>query len=388
MNDIDPAALEHSRRLVRLIEDEAHTRGGRLPFDRFMELALYAPGLGYYVAGTRKFGPGGDFVTAPEISPLFGQCIAAQFAEVAERLGTAAEMLELGAGSGRLAVDVLGQLARSGTLPRRYLILEPSAELAERQQALIGDALPDLHERVQWIDTLPAGFSGMIVANEVLDAMPVHRFSIGDAGEPLEVYVNAGENGLAEIVDRPESVGLDAAVRALHAQGLALAPGYTSEINLRLGPWLAALADGIERGLVLLIDYGYPARDYYTESRSAGTLVCHHHHQLSEDPYRDVGLQDITAHVDFSAVARHAKAAGLDLTGYTTQAHFLIGCGFDQWLQASLTTDPIGPLAGAKQLILPGAMGERFQVIGLAKALDAPSGGWRGFSLRDLSSRL
>lgn len=384
----DAVAFEHSERLLGLIREEASARGGRLPFDRFMELALYAPGLGYYVAGTRKFGFQGDFVTAPELSPLFGRCVAEQCREVLEML-EGGDILELGAGSGALAAELLSALAGAAALPRRYLILEISPELRERQRRLLADLVPDLLPRVRWLDRLPMQFRGCILANEVLDAMPVHRFRIGADGMPLELFVQPMREGLEEVAAEPVSSGLSEAVQTLYDQGMVMASGYESEINLRLAPWIHALAGATERGLVLLIDYGYPRTQYYRSDRGSGTLMCHYRHRAQADPYERLGLQDITAHVDFTAVANAGSLAGLRLAGYTTQAHFLLGCGLDRLLvQATAAPDApdaVDLVLGAKQLVLPSAMGERFQVMGLDKGLDVA---WTGFSFRDLRDRL
>lgn len=381
----EPAALQAARRLDERLRAEAAARGGRLPFDRFMELALYAPGLGYYTGGAHKLGRGGDFVTAPELTPLFGRTLAGQCREVLERLG-GGDVLELGAGSGALAVDLLGELAANGPLPGRYLILELSAELRARQQARIAESLPLLAARVEWLDRLPERFTGLVLANEVLDAMPVHRFRIGPGGEPLEMYVRPAAEGWAELADTPESPGLTAAIRALQAAGLAREPGYESEINLRLAPWARVLAESVERGLVLLVDYGYPAAEYYRPDRRSGTLMCYSGHRAHSDPYALPGLQDITAHVDFTALARAGAEAGLALAGYTTQAHFLLGCGIDRLLaQAAAGPSALDDLTAARQLLLPTAMGERFRVLGLQKGVSGP---WCGFSVRDLRERL
>jgi SAM-dependent MidA family methyltransferase len=375
----------HSRRLSALIREEADERGGLLPFDRFMELALYAPGFGYYVSGARKIGAGGDFVTAPEISPLFGACIAAQCGEVLDLL-EGGDVLEIGAGSGALAVQVLTTLERSAALPGRYLILELSPDLKERQRCLIAERLPHLLGRVHWLERLPEFFRGVVLANEVLDAMPVHRFRVAADGAPLEVFVTPAGDGWREVCCEPESPGLAPAVRALQAQGLAVEPGFGSEINLRLGPWLAALAASVERGLTILIDYGYPRREYYHADRGGGTLLCHHRHRAHDDPYRHLGLQDITAHVDFTAVSEQGREAGFGVAGYTTQAHFLLGCGLDRMLaEAAAGEDTLRLLAGARQLVLPQGMGERFRVLGLARGVSSQ---WRGFSVRDLRDGL
>lgn len=383
-SDWDPEALALSRRLEGRIRAEIAGAGGRLPFDRFMELALYAPGLGYYVAGCAKLGPDGDFVTAPEVSPLFGSCVAAQCAEALGRLG-GGDILELGPGRGTLAVQVLERLAALKALPQHYLLLEPSPDLQERQGHAIAQGVPALAGRCRWLERLPEGFRGVVLANEVLDAMPVHRFRVGAEGTVEECFVQQGAAGLEETWGPAVSPGLEDAVATLQSLGLAVAPGYRSEINLRLGPWLSALGASLARGLVLLIDYGDPGAAYYQRDRTMGTLMCHQRHRAHSDPYRDVGLQDITADVDFSAAARAGLAAGLTLAGFTTQAHFLIGCGIERLMLGAEGTPEPDRVLGAKQLLLPAAMGERFKVLGLSRDLEGP---WGGFSARDLTDRL
>jgi SAM-dependent MidA family methyltransferase len=373
---------EISARLAEHIRAEIAAAGGLLPFDRFMDLALYAPGLGYYVAGAVKLGRDGDFVTAPEISPLFGRCLATQCAEVLDRIG-GGDLLELGAGTGTLAVEVLRALEQADALPERYLILEPSPDLQERQQTLIQERIPHLEGRCAWLTRLPSKLRGVVLANEVLDAMPVHRFRIRNDGGIDEICVAERAGALVEVAAPVRSPGLVDAVAALHAEGFAHDPGYTSEINLRLPLWLKALGLALDRGLILLVDYGYPRPAYYQPDRTMGTLMCHLRHQAHGDPYTHIGLQDITAHVDFTAVAEAGVAAGLDLAGFTTQANFLIGCGIDRLLSES--NEPFELTLGAKQLLLPTAMGERFKVLGLTTGVDEPL---RGFSIRDLSDRL
>lgn len=367
-----------SAALGDLIRQEIATAGGLLPFDRFMELALYAPGLGYYAAGAVKFGEAGDFVTAPEISPLFGRCLARQCAEVLDTLG-GGDILELGAGTGALAIEILTTLERLGALPERYYILEPSPDLQERQRRRIARDLPRHAERCEWLNGLPTDARGVIIANEVLDAMPVSLFRIGDDGEAEEGFVDEHGGVLREVFAPIRSAGLAAAVADLRDHGLPLHPGYRSEVNLRLAPWMQAMGQALTVGLVLLVDYGLPRHAYYQQDRRTGTLMCHCRHQAHSDPFHDIGLQDITAHVDFSAVADAAVAAGFTLEGFTTQAHFLIGCGIDQCLAEA--EDPLALAPGAKQLLLPTAMGERFKVLALGKGLE---GTWSGFSVRDM----
>jgi SAM-dependent MidA family methyltransferase len=386
-----PEARLHHQRLLQRIQQQAEAAGGALSFDVFMELALYAPGLGYYVAGRPKLGASGDFITAPELSPLFARCLAAQCAEVLERLG-GGDLLEFGAGRGILAAELLSELERLEQLPQRYLILEPSPDLQAIQRERLQQHRPELSRRVRWLSAWPQRFQGVALANEVLDAMPVHAFCVDDAGAPQEVFItpSAEPPGLSEWVGAPRSPGLAPAVRALQAQGLALTPGYRSEINLRLPGWMQALGQALERGLALLIDYGYPRTEYYHPQRTTGTLMAHSQHQAHNAIFDRLGLQDLSAQVDFSAVAEAGVAAGFTLAGYSTQAHFLIGCGLDQQLAGLLeaTADPHQQLqlsAGARQLVLPAAMGERFQVIALARNLP---GDWRGFGVRDLRERL
>lgn len=373
-----------SERLRGLIRAEIVAAGGRLPFDRFMDLALYAPGLGYYVAGAAKLGAAGDFVTAPEVSPLFGACLAVQVAEVLERLG-GGDILELGPGTGSMAVQVLSGLNRLDALPGRYRLLEPSPDLRERQQDALTRSHPGLVGRCEWLDRLPVGFRGVILANEVLDAMPVQRFRVGEGGAVEECFVCERAGGLEDAWGPIRSPGLGETVAGLQAAGLAGSPGYSSEVNLRLGPWLAALGETMTAGLALLIDYGYPRSAYYQPDRSMGTLMCHVRHRAHPDPYLHIGLQDITAHVDFSAAARAGLDAGFALAGFSTQGHFLIGCGIERLMLGENGAPDLDLALGAKQLLLPAAMGERFKVLGLTRGVAGP---WCGFSVRDLSDRL
>jgi SAM-dependent MidA family methyltransferase len=379
---LDAAAQAHAAAMAARLRAEIAAAGGALPFDRFMELALYAPGLGYYVAGSRKFGAEGDFVTAPEISPLFGRALARQCAQVLAETG--GDILEFGAGSGTMAADLLLQLEADGSLPDRYLILELSPELQARQHDTLASRIPQLLPRVRWLQTLPSDFCGVMLGNEVLDAMPVQRFRLTSAGVE-EAFVVCKDDGFGWRWQTAETPGLRAAVEAVRD---ALPTAYVSEINLRVTPWLQALASALRRGALLLIDYGYTAAEYYHPERDGGTLICHFRHQAHDDPLWLPGMQDITANVDFTAVAHAGTAAGLALAGYTTQANFLIGCGLDELLAASDPADVAAHLdlvQGVKQLTLPSAMGERFKVIGFSRGLDLAL---RGFRVRDLRDRL
>jgi SAM-dependent MidA family methyltransferase len=382
---LGPEALAHSRQLEQAIREEIKAAGGAIPFARFMELALYAPGLGYYSAGALKFGAGGDFVTAPELSSVFGRCLARQCRQVLDRTG--GDILEFGAGSGALAADILKELERLGTLPERYWILEVSPDLRQRQQQTLQERAPGLRSRVQWLDRLPEQFHGVVLANEVLDAMPVHRFRIEQDGiHELQV---AWGNDHFQWASAVATGRLRQRVEQLQDElGEPFAEGYTSEISLAHGPWINAVAQTLESGAVLLVDYGYPASEYYHPQRSAGTLMCHYRHRAHPDPFRWVGLQDITAYVDFTAVAEAAAACDLSVAGFTTQAHFLMGSGLGEIMAESDPADTQGHLELARQvklLTLPGEMGERFKVLALTRGLTAPL---MGFAVQDQRARL
>lgn len=374
-------ALERSAALEALIVEEIVRAGGAIGFNRFMELALYAPGLGYYSGGATKLGPAGDFVTAPELSPLFGRCVARQVREVLAALGGGA-VLELGGGTGALAEAALAEAAGWSEYgsddPLEWYMLEPSAELRDRQRARLGT-------RVQWQDALPRGFRGVILANEVADALPVERFTI-HGGTPRRLGVARGTAGFAWTLLPPDEA-LTAVVGALEAaRGAPFAEGYTSEFSPWLQPWLRSLADSLEAGLVLVLDYGLPRRELYAPDRVAGTLRCHYRHRAHDDPFLWPGLQDLTAWVDFTALAEAGVGAGLTLEGFTTQAAFLAGTGMDALLAAA-PRDAAGLqlVQQAKRLLLPGEMGESFRVLGLGRGLEPALS---GFGRLDLANRL
>lgn len=375
----DADALAYSAALTRHIADEIDRAGGWIGFDRFMELALYAPGMGYYSGGARKFGAAGDFVTAPELSPAFAQTLAAQVAQFMT-LGLS-ELIEVGAGSGRLAADLLLELERRGSLPAHYRILDLSGELRERQREMIGECTPQLLARVSWIDRLPERFDGLVIANELLDALPVHLVAWRDdahCSAICERGVAVSDGGFAW-EDRPASGRLLERARQL-ADEQAIPPGYLSEICLAAPAWVGAWAGIIGRGALLLIDYGFPQREYYHPQRNAGTLMCHYRHYAHGEPFYLPGLQDITAHVDFTAIVEAGCTAGFDLLGYTTQATFLFNCGLTDVLARTPASDPARylPLANAAQkLISPAEMGELFKVIALGKGIAEPLLGFR-----------
>ena len=379
----------HSAELVARVREAIRQAGGWIDFAQFMQLALYAPGLGYYSAGARKFGAAGDFITAPEVAPVFSRCLAVQCAEVLQHLADPeACILELGAGSGVMAAELLAELERQGALPRQYLILDLSADLRERQHATIAAAVPHLLDRVRWLDRLPDElFAGLIIANEVLDALTVQRFAIrhGEVNA-LGVSDEFGQLVLAEVRGGERLV---AAVRQIERDtGTPLPDGYESEVCLGLDQWLAAIAACLARGVVLFVDYGLPRREYYSAERTRGTLLCHFRHRFHEDALTRVGLQDITAWVDFTAVAEAAAPAGLDVAGYTTQAHFLIGAGLGEFVANVEGLDLVQRFNLSRQamvLTLPGEMGERFKAIALTRDYDTPL---RGFATRDLRHAL
>ena len=387
----DPDALAHSERLRAVLQAQIIAAGGALPFSRFMELCLYAPGLGYYSAGATKFGAAGDFVTAPELGPLFAACVADSVAPVLRELGPAADFVELGGGSGAFAEVALNKLLAVAALPARYAILEPSADLRERQRERLRERLdPRLFARVQWLDAPPQdAWNGVLFANEVIDALPTPRFTLRD-GEVFEEHVALDGDGRFVRVDRPADALLAAAVRHVERQREApFADGYRSELLPQLPYWLQAVIGRLQRGALLFVDYGYPRREYYQPQRSDGTLRAFRRHRLVDDVFAYPGLQDLTASVDFTALAEAGTHAGFDFTGYCTQASFLIGNGLERNLAAA-EAGAHGEAARyalrqeAKRLTLPGEMGERFQAMGFAR--EAEFG--HAFLAGDLSWRL
>ncbi len=380
-----PAALALSAQLSALIADAIKTTGGHISFARYMELALYAPGLGYYSAGSRKLGSDGDFVTAPELSPLFARTLARQLAQLHD--AGLRHVLEIGAGSGALAADVLLEMDALGVLPDTYGILEVSADLRQRQQAQITQRTqhaPALRQRVHWMDTLPEAFDGVILGNEVLDATPAH-WVVSDGSGIREIAVQSSATGVG--FQRLAVPSGGAVLEA--AQQLQLPrDGYETDINLSARRLVRSLAQTLKRGVMLFIDYGFPAHEFYHPQRNCGTLMCHYRHHAHADPFTLVGLQDITTHVDFSAIAQAAQEGGAQLLGYTSQAMFLINCGLIDVLSATPASDAraYAPLAAQVQkLTSPAEMGELFKVIALGSNFAAPL---RGFARGDKSHML
>lgn len=377
-----------SERLIECVRTEIDAAGGMLSFARFMNLALYTPGLGYYCAGSRKFGAEGDFVTAPEVSDLFSRCVARQCAEILTEV-RGGSILEFGAGSGVMAAEVLKELESLRQLPETYLIMELSAELRARQRETLELRVPHLLARVRWLDILPSSMRGVVLANELVDAMPVHRFTATDQGF-AEAYVRRDGDAFAwASVDLKEGEVLEAIKAVRRAlDEVPWPPGYTSEINLAGSGWIRSLGEMLREGAALIIDYGFPRREFYHQDRQRGTLMCHYRHHVHDNPLVLIGLQDITSHVDFTALADAALEVNLAVAGYTTQAHFLLGCGLLQLLECASGDDKLRHLAMAQQvkrLTLPNEMGELFKALVLTKNFDKPL---MGFSLVDHRARL
>jgi SAM-dependent MidA family methyltransferase len=373
-------AAQHSASLTESIRRDITAQGGWISFARYMELALYSPGLGYYAAGAHKFGEAGDFITAPELSPLFGRTVARQVVEIMAQ--STSNILELGAGSGKLAVDMLAELEQFGSLPDSYSIIEVSADLRARQQAHLCEYLPHLQGRVCWLDELPEKFSGAIIANEVLDALPVHLVHWRDSAI-TERGVAANEHGF---VWQERAIGNARLLQA--AQQIRVPDDYVSEICLAARGLMNSLAQRLGQGGVLFIDYGFGAREFYHPQRRSGTLMCHYRHHAHDDPFFLPGLQDITAHVNFTDIAECGIDAGLELAGYTSQAFFLINCGITGLLQDTSPEnlrDYLPLSAQLQKLTSPAEMGELFKVIAFGKNLEDPLS---GFTSGDLSRSL
>ena len=376
-------ALAHCGQLTDRLRGLIEAAGGWISFADFMAETLYAPGLGYYAAGARKFGAAGDFVTAPEMTPLFGQALAQQLAAV--MAASQGRILEVGAGSGRLAADLLAELERLGCLPDSYGILDLSGDLRQRQGQTLAAAVPHLLPRVEWLDRLPPAFSGAVVGNELLDAMPVHLVVWREDGiHERGVAVDAG--GAFTWADRPAAGRVLAAAAEIAGQ-CDLPPGFLGEIGLAAQAWAADWGRILESGSVLLIDYGFPRREFFHAQRSSGTLMCHYRHQAHTDPFWLPGLQDITAHVDFTAIIAAAHGAGLELQGYTSQGQFLLNCGILDHLGRLPPDSPayIRAAGAVNKLLMPHEMGELFKVIAVGRGVVTPL---PGFLRGDQSYRL
>jgi len=364
-----PEALAHSTELAERIAERIAQAGDWIPFSKYMEMALYEPRLGYYAAGARKFGEAGDFVTAPEISNVFAKCMALQARQVIEKTG--GNILELGPGSGVLAADMFEELLAHKVVPERYFLLEVSPDLRERQRKLLAYRFPEHIGRFVWLDSLPEKITGLVIANEVLDVVPcaiVHR----TRDQLLERGVIVTEAGFAWD-DQP--MPDDALKRRAES---AFPPGdysYLSEINLAAEGLVRTVAASIDKGVALFIDYGFPEREFYHPQRFMGTLRCHYRHRFHGDPFFLPGLQDITAHVDFTAMARAAEGVDAEVYGFTTQAYFLISCGLAVMVadgDPGMTLSRLKGTSAVHRLINPSEMGELFKVLGVGRGIDGP----------------
>ena len=381
----DDIAQQYSEELIALIKSEIDKNDGTIPFQRYMELVLYAPGLGYYAAGSAKLGEQGDFVTAPEISSLFSQALANAIMPVVDQDQI---ILEVGAGRGRMAADILIYLSQKNKLPKEYWILELSADLRERQKQTIQDMVPELINRVKWLDELPEHFSGVVLANELLDAMPVQLFQKTE-NDINEVNITWREDKFLFQLKSSFDERLVTRVKEIESGlGSEFNSGYVSEINFAAEDWIKSIAERLQQGVIVLIDYGFPRHEYYHEQRNQGTLMCHYRHRSHPDVFVYPGLQDITAHVDFTAMADAALVANMEVIGYTNQANFLIGAGLMQLAGLNEDADVQEQMEIAtqiKKLTLPHEMGELFKVIGFSKNCDVilPA-----FAFKDLREHL
>ena len=374
-----PEAQKHSETLMACIKKRIVKTGGWLGFADFMHISLYEPALGYYSGGAKKFGLGGDFVTAPEISPLFAQTLTRQVAQALAMTSSSnanADILELGAGTGQLAADLLLELQVLAQLPAHYFILEVSDHLRQIQLETLKKHLPDdLMQRVQWINILPQAFTGVILGNEVLDAIPAHIVHIQTDG----IYERGVAIAQEKLVWQDRQLDDNSSLYARHlletVSKLDLPNDYVTEINLAASGLIASLARVLQHGVILMIDYGFAAREYYHPQRNLGTLMCHYQHYAHTDPLINVGLQDITAHVNFTAIAQAGVDNGLTLSGFCSQAQFLMNCGVLDLLSQVSPSEmaSYAPLAAAAQKLLsPAEMGDLFKVIGFSKNIDAP----------------
>ncbi len=379
----EASAQAHSEKLIAFIHNEIISNGGAISFRDYMQHVLYAPGLGYYSAGSAKLGDEGDFITAPEISPLFSQTLANAILPVLQQQPF---ILEAGAGRGVMAADILAALQQQDALPEKYFILELSADLQQRQKATITEHVPELLERVEWLQALPEEFSGVILGNELLDAMPVQLFQKKD-GHFFEYFVGWEKDRFVTFL-KPAGDRLRHRLQEIEkARGEVFTEGYHSEINFVAEDFIRSMGQTLQQGMMIFIDYGFPRHEYYHPQRHGGTLMCHYRHRAHPDPFVYPGLQDITAHVDFTAMADAALESGMKVSGYTNQAGFLMGAGLLELpaLQQEDTEKQIELANQIKKLTLPHEMGELFKVIAFSKQCDIPL---PAFMLRDLREYL
>lgn len=364
----DPIAQQHSEQLLMLIKQKTALANGKISFADYMQLCLYTPGLGYYSAGSHKLGVKGDFTTAPEISDLFSRTLAHHIKDVFQQIQQP-NILEFGAGSGKMAIDILQELERIHNLPEHYYIIEASADLRQRQQQAVKTTIAHLADMVIWLDTVPDNFTGVILANEVCDAMPVHCLQFKN-GKVRERYIEEYDSELRWCDGELSQPQL--AQQAAEIQPLIGDDDYITEINLAAPAWLASLADSLQQGAIFIIDYGYPKTNYYHPQRSSGTLMCYYQHQGHDNPLILQGLQDITAHLDFTALAQTAIDNDLEVSGFQTQADFLLAGGITELLAPNDSSDEflLQQANEIKRLTLPTAMGEVFNVLSLTRNLE------------------
>lgn len=387
----DEFALKLSQNLREKIRLAILENNGSIGFEQYMQMALYEPALGYYSAGSSKFGEQGDFITAPELSSIFSRCLAKQCQQVLSEISSGC-ILELGPGTGVMAIDILRELERNNVLPSIYYMLEPSADLRQRQQQRVKNEIPHLEERIIWLEHLPEKMiEGVILANEVIDAMPVKRIVFDHEIEEYAVTCESESSGQTRfqwVKKEFDQKSMNFVQELLDTLKETLPKPYITEINFYLKPWLNSLNDILDKGLILISDYGYPRQEFFHPQRYAGTLICHYRHHAHDDPFLYPGLQDITASVDFTAVAEAAVDIGLHVSGFTTQAHFLIACGLDEIVSDHDSDDVAKKVEITHQvsrLTMPGEMGEKFKFIGLTKALDIQL---KGFDFIDQRARL
>ena len=371
-SSVNRLALANCMDVTFLLGEAIAANGGKISFDQFMDISMFAPGRGYYDSINRIFGDGGDFTTAPEISPFFGQCIARQIIQVMATMGQT-NILEIGAGSGILAQTILTELEKYNHLPQNYYIYDISPTLRKRQFSRLRDNVPDLLDKLVWLDGIPENFNGIIIANEVLDAMPVHRVVFHQNKDHAETYVTV-KNGSLVLEDGPlSSIELKNEMDKIMELRPDIKDGYRSEINLGVKQWAGQISKSLQKGMAILIDYGFTRREYYQPINYQGNLMCYFQHQAHDDPLLYPGIQDVTCHVDFSLVAESFAEQGLRVAGYTSQDFFLAGCGLESLYMEFDTTDEerlMIETQGLEKLIMPNAMGETFKVIGLTKGID------------------
>lgn len=381
--------LEHSTKLSNLIDQEIQNNRGWISFDRFMHLALYSPGLGYYSAGSENLGEGGDFITAPMLGDQFAGCLGRQCVEILENLDTdqPKTIVEFGAGTGQLIVDLLGKLISLGCKPDKYLVVETSADLQHRQKSLVQACIPEYLDIIKWCAEIPqAGVSGVILANELLDSLPVMLFKIDEKENPIQLGVLSTSAGFElkmgqQILPKPFSE---------RVQKFSLSKGYQSEIGSYAEAWVRTVGEKLNNGAMILIDYGFPATEFYHSDRKSGTLMCHFQHKAYDNPFENLGMQDITAHVDFSAIAQAGREVELEVAGYCSQGGFLISLDLLQEFEAKLNhsspnIDSINRAQEIKKLTLPHEMGELFKVIVFTKNY---SHSMQGFKTQNHMGRL